>query len=881
MDKQTLRYIYLTYFAGQYAKKEDMDYYALVEMAGDNYELCIEVIRELVDEGLVLGIKLIETDAGYAVGQYQGKLKLTPKGIKEILNIFPEEKKEIINVNSVIESQKQKGFSFEDIINKENERISKLSKKEKFQEIKEKILLLFWDYKTNIHKYSEGKILHSEVKSKIRKIVRHYYDGAISILSKEAINELRLDGYIQYKYEDKNAEIQIDILLTDKGIAHIKKYERKIELELNNDIEKCNIKIPDEVFQIQTVLANIYSESNHKQLELIAQMLKNPDVQASMKVLENNQISQIIQCINEYYSPLYNNFDNMFNQLSGRIKFIEDNQNSTKKRIDEQYLDITKIDTKENEEFNRKNALSITFEGILGRNCGTITPYYDSDIRLQEKGYIVENGTYVLRGFAKMSDLVDASDVDQNNYQRTKDFQHIKDIKNFLKKGKVRFLPEVVLVARNEVQVQEINLNLKGKQLGRFQNINYRKITVAPKSLYRVDGNHRLEAYDKNAQDYYIPFSIILWHVDEDLGKNDKNLKQQEKNAVDNEAFLFYLLNAKSKPLTLEDNIKGIVNSDINVWKDENIKDVNFIFPHLRGIYNDLNNDNLFKKSHYKDVNGNQNVWTQYLNILNEIFIKENKDKKLTEEYTISFDKEQCKEMVCNTLLLLNKTDRFQYLREHYKKFPQLVFYLYYLKFLDNDNKINIESDLEDINMWAEKYKHDDNSFENPISMYENAMKQIQRGEINIFVAMPYYSQDDIKQFNLSYKKVITEIIKKKPKLKDRLKLFPIMEHVGETKNILNYIDSCIDKCQIFIADVSNDPSKNDIVNPNVMYELGVARQKGKPCIIIRNELNKNELIFDIKPMSVYSLKFENPDVNFVPKMITHIEEIIGEYYIL
>lgn len=64
------------------------------------------------------------------------------------------------------------------------------------------------------------------------------------------------------------------------------------------------------------------------------------------------------------------------------------------------------------------------------------------------------------------------------------------------------------------------------------------------------------------------------------------------------------------------------------------------------------------------------------------------------------------------------------------------------------------------------------------------------------------------------------------------------------------------------------------------MYELGVARQKKKPCIIIRNDQNESELIFDIKPMSVYPLNFENPDVNFVPDMIKHIEEIIEKYYI-
>ena len=85
MDKQTLRYTFLLYFAGQYAKKEDMEYDTLLEMSDNNYDLCSEVVCDMVKEGLVSGIELIETKAGYAIGQYQGKLKLTSKGLKEIM----------------------------------------------------------------------------------------------------------------------------------------------------------------------------------------------------------------------------------------------------------------------------------------------------------------------------------------------------------------------------------------------------------------------------------------------------------------------------------------------------------------------------------------------------------------------------------------------------------------------------------------------------------------------------------------------------------------------------------------------------------------------------------------------------------------------------
>lgn len=853
MDKQTLRYTFLLYFAGQYAKKEDMEYDTLLEMSDNNYDLCSEVVCDMVKEGLVSGIELIETKAGYAIGQYQGKLKLTSKGLKEIMGLFPEEKKEIID-------EIQKGNNFidnkedllENFLKKEKNRISQLSNEDKNKEIIEKILSYFKFLNANIHNYPDGKIKSSEIKEKVKNILSIYYEKAPQIFAQKVTKEMLEDyGYITFLYKKISPdEYDIDKLLTSKGASYLEQLEKDYKEKSENYCKENNIKFPDPIGSNAKILKTIKNSPTQKAIE---------SVQNFHKIFSNEQLTELIKKAN----------------IADRAAQSITNINPI--TLSPNVIDEVKEDKEGNETKGNKKK-TYTFEGILGRNCGTIVPYYDSEQRLQEKGYIVENGICVLRGYSKMSDLVGASIVDSNNYQRKEDLQHINDIKNFLQRSKISFLPEIILVARNNVKIEEIDLNLKGKQLGRFQNINYRKITVPSKSLYRVDGNHRLKAYDEKGKDYYIPFSIILWHVNEEEKQEDS--KQEEKNAIDNEAFLFYLLNAKSKPLTLEENISGIVKSDVNVWKDDNIREINFIFPYLRDIFNSLNNDMIFKKSHYLDNEGQENVWSQYLNILNEIFKKENNSKQPEEEYKISFNKEQCKEIVCNTILLLNQTTRFKYLRENYKKFPQLIFYLQYLKMQDKKNEINIEADLEDINNWAQKYKHDDSSFENPINMYENAMRQIQRGEINIFVAMPYYNDDTIKQYNSNYQKIVSTIIKKNPKLNDRLKLFPIMTHKGETKNILNYIDKCIENCQIFIADVSDDPSKKNIVNPNVMYELGVARQKSKPCIIIKNAKDDSDLIFDIKPMSVYFLNFDNPDVNFVPEMIEHIEEIIKKYYI-
>ena len=656
MDKQTLRYTFLLYFAGQYAKKEDMEYDTLLEMSDNNYDLCSEVVCDMVKEGLVSGIELIETKAGYAIGQYQGKLKLTSKGLKEIMGLFPEEKKEIID-------EIQKGNNFidnkedllENFLKKEKNRISQLSNEDKNKEIIEKILSYFKFLNANIHNYPDGKIKSSEIKEKVKNILSIYYEKAPQIFAQKVTKEMLEDyGYITFLYKKISPdEYDIDKLLTSKGASYLEQLEKDYKEKFENYCKENNIKFPDPIGSNAKILKTIKNSPTQNAIE---------SVQNFHKIFSNEQLTELIKKAN----------------IADRAAQSITNINPI--TLSPNVIDEVKEDKEGNETKGNKKK-TYTFEGILGRNCGTIVPYYDSEQRLQEKGYIVENGIYVLRGYSKMSDLVGASIVDSNNYQRKEDLQHINDIKNFLQRSKISFLPEIILVARNNVKIEEIDLNLKGKQLGRFQNINYRKITVPSKSLYRVDGNHRLEAYDEKGKDYYIPFSIILWHVNEEEKQEDS--KQEEKNAIDNEAFLFYLLNAKSKPLTLEENISGIVKSDVNVWKDDNIREINFIFPYLRDIYNSLNNDMIFKKSHYLDNEGQENVWSQYLNILNEIFKKENNSKQPEEEYKISFNKEQCKEIVCNTILLLNQTTRFKYLRENYKKFPQLIFYLQYLKMQD------------------------------------------------------------------------------------------------------------------------------------------------------------------------------------------------------
>ncbi len=851
MNKQDLRYSYLGYFASQYAKKEGIDFDTLENMADGDSNLEREVLKDLINEGILEGIEVYEDEHLSKITQYKGKLKLTTKGIKEILNLFPDEKKEIIDdIKSDIENQKHKVVSLEDIINKENERISKLSKKEKVKEIKEKILLLFWDYNINIHNYNEGKILHSEIKSKIRKIVQHYYDGAISTLSKEAINELRLEDYIKYRYEDKNSEIQINTLLTPKGIAHIKNEKAKKESELKDYIEKNNIKIPNEVFKIQNILTDIYDKTNTVQLQTAAEMMQNSGIQAAMRVLENVPINHIMQSINKYYSPLYNesflsNYDKLINSINDSAKAISNNLNPDKKSltdlIKEPSSNLYKELTKES-----KDPELFTFEGILGQNCGeVVTPTSEDEKRIQEKGFKVENGIKVLRGFANSTILAFASKKDEN-YQREENIEHLNAIEKFVEnmRASAKYLPEVTLIARGYENLERINLSgtLSKTQKGELDNLEYYKLTVSADKLYRIDGNHRLEALKKD--NYYIPFSIIIWD-ESDINSDD-------------EAFLFYFLNSKAKKLTTEENLKGLVNA--TTWKPHELLEANKYLPHLQYLEEQIKT-NKFLSSYFCNNEPIKNIA--------EVLDKIERDIEL----------EQFKEILAltNELLICDKWNDLKI----FKFYCQLVFYIAF-KNQDKSVCINI---LDNINNWVRKYKFDNTTFNNPIMLYESAEKTNITRPIKVFVAMPYYDDEIIEDFNDQLKKLSEELIKKYPLLENRFEIYEVMKHRGYEIDIQNQIIEQIKSANIFIADVSEHICKKGNkkvdchANPNVMYELGIAKgQSHTEIILLKNKKDKIEVPSDI--ITKYHNKFEfEKKLAMRQKLFEAIENILKDKF--
>jgi nucleoside 2-deoxyribosyltransferase len=100
---------------------------------------------------------------------------------------------------------------------------------------------------------------------------------------------------------------------------------------------------------------------------------------------------------------------------------------------------------------------------------------------------------------------------------------------------------------------------------------------------------------------------------------------------------------------------------------------------------------------------------------------------------------------------------------------------------------------------------------------------------------MPFDEQS-LADFQHAYDRAIQNINELDGNLK--IELFTIMSHQGESVDIVPKMINQIDECSIFIADISE-------ANPNVAYELGLAKGKTKSLIFVQNVDDKSKVPFD------------------------------------
>ncbi|MCF8070421.1 MAG: hypothetical protein K9L30_17715 [Desulfobacterales bacterium] len=201
-----------------------------------------------------------------------------------------------------------------------------------------------------------------------------------------------------------------------------------------------------------------------------------------------------------------------------------------------------------------------------------------------------------LRGYAKMGDLYEISEAKE--YQRGIDQKHKKEVREFVKKGKFHFYPEIILgavLARNDPDlsiVEELFYKIDGGEKFKsvFEQLSIqctftRSRSTDEERVYdyfrraqltidddligsggfekfsRIDGNHRLSIINPRNQRFKninTPFCIVFF--------------RDESEAEKFGAALFHNINHKAKPLTMEENLKLILG-DKELFPDDELKE--------------------------------------------------------------------------------------------------------------------------------------------------------------------------------------------------------------------------------------------------------------------------------------------------------------------
>lgn len=475
-----------------------------------------------------------------------------------------------------------------------------------------------------------------------------------------------------------------------------------------------------------------------------------------------------------------------------------------------------------------------------------------------------------VRGFAPLGDLAKMSKADYS-YQRDLISKQETTIKKFLKESPHLFFPEVILghhveydysLPKAKQGLQPISIIESGSKFeSNTQKIKFSSKKSSYKDKHdsrnkseiqivdieidddylseciknsnqpfsRIDGNHRLSAVTNRKSDEEIkrrdtPFCIVLFQstISEITTPDGSTKKLIQSNGEKFEKVVFHNINTKSVPLTSEENLRVIIEDETNFkneelkkefgWKYVAVRELNKIIPttHLEDIYPNLNaaflcfeDDTLYKLS----------VLSKIIDfLLAENQIPKNKDS--IEKIKIGLRKVN-QEFGNHDLLKSSKNSAF------------LIAGL--------SIELDSKKQLKHFVQWVSKHHLAELNEVTAKSLLDIYLK-IYTQSIDVFVAMKYFGEEEIASYNNIYNRAVKRIKDENPDI--NIKLLKIMTHNGATKNIISKMIKEIEKCSIFIADITER-------NPNVAYELGYARSMSKPSIIIQKHDDDTEVPFD------------------------------------
>lgn len=416
------------------------------------------------------------------------------------------------------------------------------------------------------------------------------------------------------------------------------------------------------------------------------------------------------------------------------------------------------------------------------------------------------NGQLCLRGFAKIKDLARVSKADYTYQRKPIDRS---DISDFLEKQAYLFFPEVILGYKikskgSESAIKSIQEGKKAKSeegtftVKKISGESEKYVTIEideainPQPFSRIDGNHRLLAAEKSTnpkvENMVAPYCLILGEDTTDFDKATK--------------VFFHNINTKTIPLTSEENLKVLIDDEKNFSNDELVE--------IFGGKHPIKTRELVNKAKPEIFGNIQHIIKdKYRTYLNNTFWHLLEDGE---------DENKIIDKVVNSLQAVNTL---------YGSEPQLkandslgiltAFLYYHVK--DESTKFDM---FKNWILNNQIFNAKEVSAKSIINIFDNIIAS----EMKVFVAMPFFDEKVIEDYNHIYSDTIKKIAEN---YSINISLYPIMNNKGATQDQIQDIINKIKECKICFADITDN-------NPNVSYEMGWARALKKDVIIVRRK---------------------------------------------
>jgi nucleoside 2-deoxyribosyltransferase len=504
-----------------------------------------------------------------------------------------------------------------------------------------------------------------------------------------------------------------------------------------------------------------------------------------------------------------------------------------------------------------------------------------------------------IRGFARIKELARVSKANPE-YQRELLDRQKKVISNFLTEENYLFFPEVILSVKlkydyTKASAKKISpltlieskkafksnidsLSIKpsekkypktfdtsGRRELKVVELEFEEgelLTLIEQNLHpfhRIDGNHRLSAAEQIKGDRIdtmdVPFCIVLF---EETTTSVFNPNTQVLEATTDKSYekfervVFFNINSKTEPLTLEQNLKGILGAN-QYFNDEEISNIfGANGSNARKLGQRINIEDYANIKHLlKD-----NKWSLCLNIFKLYTTHKSKVKSISNDKLEEavFSGLQAINILYGEEPNLNKNKSVEILLAFifYKSFAEVKSFAFFSKWILTNHLFNaVETKADSI-----------------IKIFDKINNS---REIKVFVAMPYYNDAKVNEYNKLFKEALSEI-QKKAKSEVEIKLIPIMRFKGKSERIDTRLLAKIKECDIFIADHTG-------CNENVSFEIAYAEGSGKSIVIIKSSKDNKKAPFDMDKLQ-YIPFAEDSYYSSIKSIVTNnVTEILKEQF--